>query len=115
MYLRSLSKSYWENKKLTTLSSEISRSHNVALLSKRKDLLEKEFYMKMSRRNGRTYRVLIQHIKNGTYEKTIISQWNFEKSLLINLHSEAKLAIRDDYALPGANCPPTRTYELNVR
>ena len=52
-------KSYQGNEKLTTLSSEISWSHNVALLSKCKDLLEKEFYMKMSRRNGWTYRVLI--------------------------------------------------------
>lgn len=97
--MRDLYKSYLGNEKLTTLSSEISWSHNVALLSKCKDLLEKEFYMKMSRRNGWTYRVLIHHIENGTYEKTIISQSNFEKSLPTNLHPEAKLAVRDDYAL----------------
>jgi predicted nuclease of restriction endonuclease-like (RecB) superfamily len=97
--MRDLYKSYHGNEKLTTLSSEISWSHNVALLSKCKDLLEKEFYMKMSKRNGWTYRVLIHHIENRTYEKTIISQSNFEKSLPTNLHPEAKLAVRDDYAL----------------
>ena len=60
--MRDLYKTYQGSEKLTTLSSEISWSHNVALLSKCKDLLEKEFYMKMSKRNGWTYRVLIHHI-----------------------------------------------------
>jgi hypothetical protein len=36
---------------LTTLSAEISWSHNVALLSKCADLLEREFYMRMSKKN----------------------------------------------------------------
>jgi predicted nuclease of restriction endonuclease-like (RecB) superfamily len=97
--MKDLYTSYRGNEKLTTLSSEISWSHNVALLSKCEDLLEKEFYMRMSKRNGWTYRVLIHHIENGTYEKTITSQSNFEKSLPTNLHPEAKLAVRDDYAL----------------
>lgn len=96
--MKDLYTSYLGSEKLTTLSSEISWSHNVALLSKCKDLLEKEFYMKMSKKNGWTYRVLLHHIENGTYEKTVTSQSNFEKNLPANLHPEAKLAVRDEYA-----------------
>jgi len=91
--------SYRDNEKLTTLSAEISWSHNVALLSKCKDLLEREFYMKMSRRNGWTYRVLIHHIEVGTFEKTMIAQSNFDKSLPTNLQPEAALVVKDEYAL----------------
>ncbi len=79
--MRELYLSYKDSEKLQTLSAQISWSHNVALLSKCQNSLEKEFYMRLSRRNGWTYRVLIHHIENGTYEKTIASQSNFEKSL----------------------------------
>lgn len=91
--------SYEGNEKLTTLSAEISWSHNVALLSKCKEALEREFYMKMTRRNGWTYRVLIHHIEGGTFERTMVAQSNFKKSLPTNLHPEAILIAKDEYAL----------------
>lgn len=61
--MRDLYLSYKDSEKLQTLSAQISWSHNVAILSKCKDSLEKEFYMKMSKRNGWTYRVLIHQIE----------------------------------------------------
>lgn len=50
--------SYKNNKKLQTLSAEISWSHNVAILSKCQNLLQREFYMRMSKKKGWSYRVL---------------------------------------------------------
>lgn len=97
--MRDFYTSYKDNEKLQTLSAQISWSHNVAILSKCKDLLKKEFYMKMSKRNGWSYRVLIHQIELGTYEKTLISQSNFKKNLPTNLHPEAILAVKDEYAL----------------
>ncbi len=91
--------SYKGNEKLTTLSSQISWSHNVTLLAKCKDLLEREFYMKMSRRNGWTYRVLIHHIEMGTFERTVMAQTNFDKNLPTNLSPEAALVVKDEYTL----------------
>ena len=64
-----------------------------------KDPLEREFYMKMSKKNGWTYRVLIHHIEVGTFEKTVMTQSNFEKALPVNLRPEAILAVKDEYAL----------------
>lgn len=90
--------SYRENKKLTTLSAEISWSHNVALLSKCQDPLQREFYMRMAKKNGWTYRVLLHQIDNMTYEKTMTSQTNFDKNLSKKLRPEAKLAVKDEYA-----------------
>ncbi len=90
--------SYRDVAKLQTLSAEISWSHNVALLSKCKGNLEKEFYMRMTKRNGWSYRVLLNQIEHKTYEKTMISQTNFEKNLPEKMRSEAKLAVKDEYA-----------------
>jgi len=97
--MRDLYISYKDNEKVQTLSAQISWSHNVALLSKCKDPLEREFYMKMSKKNGWTYRVLIHHIEVGTFEKTVMTQSNFEKALPVNLRPEAILAVKDEYAL----------------
>jgi len=97
--MRDFYTSFIDSEKLQTLSAQISWSHNVAILSKCKDPLEKEFYMKMSKRNGWTYRVLIHQIELGTYENTILSQSNFKKNLPTNLHPEALLTVKDEYGL----------------
>ncbi len=95
--MRDLYISYTENEKLQTLSAQISWSHNVAILSKCNDLLEKEFYMRMSRRNSWTYRVLLNQIDNKNYEKTLLSQTNFDTNLPEKMLPEAKLAVKDEY------------------
>lgn len=96
--MRDLHISYNDNEKLQTLSAQISWSHNVAILAKCKDLLEKEFYMRMSKRNSWTYRVLLNQIDNKNYEKTLISQTNFDSNLPEKMRPEAKLAVKDEYA-----------------
>lgn len=90
--------SYQGSEKLQTLSAEISWSHNVIILEKCKDVLEREFYIKMSKRNSWSYRVLMNQISNRTYEKTMTSQTNFDKNLPEKMRPEAKLAMKDDYA-----------------
>lgn len=90
--------SYRGNKKLTTLSAEISWSHNVAILSGCEGLLEREFYMRMAKKNSWSYRVLLNQIDNQNYEKTMTSQTNFDKNLPEKLRPEAKLAVKDEYS-----------------
>ena len=97
--MRDLYTSYRGNEKLQTVSAQISWSHNVAILSKCKDPIEREFYMKMSKRNGWTYRVLLHHIEIGTFERTMVAQSNFKEKLPTNLHPEAILVAKDEYAL----------------
>jgi predicted nuclease of restriction endonuclease-like (RecB) superfamily len=96
--MRDFYSTYRNSEKLTKLSSEISWSHNVAILSKCQDDLEREFYMRMAKRNGWSYPVLLNQIDNKNYEKTIASQNNFDKNLPEKMRPEAKLAVKDEYA-----------------
>lgn len=80
------------------MTAEISWTHNVVILEKCKDPLEREFYIRMSKRHGWTYRVLMNQISNKTYEKTMLTQTNFDKSLPEKIKPEAKLSMKDDYA-----------------
>lgn len=88
---------YKENKKLQTLSAEISWSHNVLIFQKCKDNLEREFYIKSIVKFDWSYRVLDNHIDNKTYEKYLLNQTNFEKTLPEQYKHRAKFAVKDEY------------------
>jgi predicted nuclease of restriction endonuclease-like (RecB) superfamily len=96
--MRDLYISYRDHEKLQTLSAEISWSHNVAILSRCQDRLEREFYIRMSRRNKWSYRTLLNHIENKAFERMMASQENFEANLSIKASQEAKLSVKDEYA-----------------
>jgi predicted nuclease of restriction endonuclease-like (RecB) superfamily len=96
--MRDLYLAYSQNLKLQTLSAEISWSHNIAILEKCKGILEREFYMRMSKKYSWSYRVLLNQISSKAYERTITSQTNFEKSLPEKIQPEAKMAVKDEYA-----------------
>jgi hypothetical protein len=83
---------------LTALLAEISWTHHLIILEKCKDPLERELYIRTSKRHSWSYRVLMNQISNQTYEKTMTSQTNFDKNLPERLRPEAKLAMKDDYA-----------------
>ena len=52
---------------LPPLVAEIGWSHNIAIIEKCKDPLEREFYMKMTKRFGWTKDVLINNIENKVF------------------------------------------------
>jgi len=88
---------YSQNEKLQTLSREIGWSHNVAIFQKCKDNLEREFYIKSVVKFGWSYRVLDNHIDNKSYEKYLLNQTNFDKTLPNEYKYQAKLAVKDEY------------------
>lgn len=88
---------YESNVKLSPLVREIGWSHNVIILMNCKDNLEREFYIRMTKRMGWSKNVLIHQIENKTYEKTLINQTNFNKALPEKIKSQAKLAVKDEY------------------
>jgi len=51
----------------------------------------------MTKRYGWTYRVLINHIENKSYEKFLLNQTNFEKTVPQQYKDQAKLAVKDEY------------------
>ncbi len=88
---------YSSSQKLAPMVREIGWSHNVAIFEKCKDDLEREFYIRMTKAHGWTKNVLIHQIENQTYQKTLTSQTNFDKTLPAPMQSQLALAIKDEY------------------
>jgi len=89
---------YKENKKLAPLVQEIGWSHNIIVMEKCKDDLEREFYIKMIKKFGWTKNVLIHQIESKSYERWLLNQTNFDKTLVEKYKHQAKLAVKDSYS-----------------
>ncbi|HHO76006.1 MAG TPA: DUF1016 domain-containing protein [Deltaproteobacteria bacterium] len=96
-YMRQLYSEYCSKPNLQPLVGEISWSKNLIIMARCKDDLQREFYIKMTRKFGWSKNVLIHHIENQSYEKTLLGQTNFDKTLPDNIRSQAKLALKDEY------------------
>ncbi len=95
--MRVFYEAYAENRKLAPLARVIGWTHNYTILEKCKDDLQREFYIRMTRRFGWTKNVLIHQVDNQTYEKTLLNQVNFDMTLPEEVRNQAKLAVRDEY------------------
>ncbi|MBL1201935.1 MAG: DUF1016 domain-containing protein [Nostoc sp. GBBB01] len=88
---------YHSKEILPPLVAEIGWTHNIVILEKCKDDLEREFYIRMTRKFGWTKNVLIHQIENQTYEKTLLNQTNFDKNVPAEIRNQLKLAVKDEY------------------
>jgi predicted nuclease of restriction endonuclease-like (RecB) superfamily len=95
--MRNVYLAYHQNEKLQPLVAEIGWTHNLVILEKCKDDLEREFYLRMTRKFGWTKNVLIHQIENQTYAKTLLNQTNFDANLPEAVRDPAKLAVKDEY------------------
>lgn len=96
--MRNFYQKYIENKKLAPLVREIGWSHNLVILEKCNDDLEREFYIKMTKKFGWTKNVLIHQVEGGSYQLFLTNQSNFNKSLVEKYKHQAKLALKDSYS-----------------
>lgn len=88
---------YAGNEKLAPMVREIGWTHNLIIFEQCKDDLEREFYIRMTRKFGWTKNVLAHQIENQTYEKTLLNQTNFNKTVTEEVRRQAKLAVKDEY------------------
>jgi predicted nuclease of restriction endonuclease-like (RecB) superfamily len=88
---------YNQSKKLAPMVREIGWSHNIAIFEKCKNDLEKEFYIRMTKKYGWSKNVLINYIEGKSYERYLINQTNFDKTLDKDYSQQAKLAVKDTY------------------
>jgi predicted nuclease of restriction endonuclease-like (RecB) superfamily len=95
--MKQFHEAYANHKKLSPLVREIGWTHNVIILMRCKDELEREFYIRMTRKFGWSKNVLIHQIENQTYEKTLLNQTNFDQTLPEAIRHQAKLAVKDEY------------------
>lgn len=88
---------YQDNTKLAPLVREIGWSHNITIFEKCKDDLQREFYIRMTKKFGWTKNVLILQIENKTFERYLLKQTNFENALDEKYRQQACLAVKDSY------------------
>lgn len=96
-YMRKFYREYNGDEKLQPLVGEIGWSHNLIIMDKCKDKLEREFYIKMTIKYGWTKNVLIHHVEGGSYERFLLGQTNFDQAVAAKYKHQAKLAVRDEY------------------
>jgi predicted nuclease of restriction endonuclease-like (RecB) superfamily len=96
-YMRKFYKEYHADEKLQPLVGEIGWSHNLIIMDKCKDKLEREFYFKMTIKYGWTKNVLIHHVEGKSYERFLLGQTNFAQAVPEKYKHQAKLAVRDEY------------------
>ncbi|MHB1326040.1 MAG: PDDEXK nuclease domain-containing protein [Thermoleophilia bacterium] len=96
-YMRKFYLTYAKNSKMQSLIADNCWTHNLVIMEKCKDDLQREFYIRMTRKMGWTVDVLTHQIENQTYEKTLLNQVNFDKTLPAEVRNRAKLAVKDEY------------------
>jgi predicted nuclease of restriction endonuclease-like (RecB) superfamily len=79
------------------LVREISWSKHIAILKKCKNTQERQFYILAAKKFGWTKNVLIHQIENKTFEKYLLNQTNFDRTLSENIKNQAGLAVKDEY------------------
>ena len=96
-YMREFYIAYRHLPKVQPLVAQIGWSHNLIVLQRCQDPLEREFYIRMTGRFGWSKNVLIHQIENQSYEKTLLGQTNFDRTVTRELRAQAKLAVKDEY------------------
>ena len=89
---------YEDNEKLQPMVGEIGWTHNVLIFTKCKDDLEREFYIRMTKKFGWTKKVLIHQIERNSYALYLTNQTNFEQTLPEKYKNQAVLAVKDEYS-----------------
>jgi predicted nuclease of restriction endonuclease-like (RecB) superfamily len=96
-YMRQFYSEYRDQAKLQPLVGEISWAKHLVIMARCKEPLEREFYIRLTRKFGWSRNVLIHQIENQSYEKTLLGQTNFDKALTPALRAQARLAVKDEY------------------
>jgi len=95
--MRQFFETYKDNVKLSPLVREISWVKNILILTQCKDPLEKEFYIRMTKKFGWSKNILIHQIEGQAYERFLLKQTNFDNTLAEKYKHQAKLAVKDEY------------------
>lgn len=96
-YMREFYLVYRDDERVQPMVAQIGWSHNLVIFQHCKDPLEREFYIRMTRKFGWSKNVLLHHIENQSYETSLMGQTNFDRTLTPELLSQAKLAVKDEY------------------
>ncbi|MGA2233359.1 MAG: PDDEXK nuclease domain-containing protein [Tepidisphaeraceae bacterium] len=90
--------------KLATLSRELPWSHNLAIMSRSKRDEEREFYLRLARRERWSFRDLQRQLNGALFERVILSPAKLSTPLA-EMHSDAAAVFKDSYLVEFLNLP----------
>jgi len=96
--MKNLYASYASLPKLRRIVAVLGWGVNLLIIRRCQDVLEREFYLRATARNGWTRDVLKHQLDNKTYEKYLLSQSSFKQALPEKLQAQAILAVKDHYS-----------------
>lgn len=108
-YMRQFYRAYNKNKRLQPLVGEIGWTHNLIIMNQCEDELEREFYLRFTKKYGWSKNTLVRQIENQAYETTMISQTNFNEALPMSVRRPARLAVKDEYTFDFLEMGDERT------
>lgn len=95
---------YKDFPKLSTLLREISWSHNLAIFSRCKTVEEREFYLKLAKKENYSFRELERQISASLFERTMIGNSIRSTALRENNHDLSN-TFKDSYVFEFLNLP----------
>jgi len=95
---------YQNNQFLQPMVAEISWTKHMVIMTKCKDIQERQFYIIATKKFGWTKNLLIHNIELKTYEKYLLGQTNFENTLPNGIKNQAILAVKDEYIFDFLEC-----------
>ncbi|RKD19596.1 hypothetical protein BCY91_13450 [Pelobium manganitolerans] len=90
--------------KLSTLLREISWSHNLAIFSRCKTVEEREFYLKLAKKENYSFRELERQISASLFERTMIGNSKLSTALRETNHDLSN-TFKDSYVFEFLNLP----------
>lgn len=93
---------YMDFPKLSTLLREISWSHNLAIFSRCKSAEEREFYLKLSKQEGYSFRELDRQISASLFERTMIGNSKLSTALR-EINHDLTNTFKDSYVFEFLN------------
>lgn len=95
---------YKDYPKLSTVLRQISWSHNLAIFSRCKTAEEREFYLKISKKENYSFRELDRQISSSLYERTMIGNTKLSTALR-EIPTNLTNTFRDSYVFDFLNLP----------
>ncbi|WP_288447071.1 PDDEXK nuclease domain-containing protein [uncultured Chryseobacterium sp.] len=98
--------SYKQFPKISTLLREISWSHNLSIFSRRKSIEDREFYIKLTKRENYSFRELERQISSSLFERTMIGNSKLS-TVLRETNPDIANTFKDSYVFDFLNLPET--------
>lgn len=95
---------YKDYPKLSTVLREVSWSHNLAIFSRCKTIEEREFYLRLCKQEGYSFRELDRQISSSLFERSMIGNSKIPETVR-EIHSEITNTFKDSYIFDFLNLP----------